>query len=368
MWGFADRHDLQSLVQQVGAVARGRGGSVVAGSPRWCVAVGITAGARLLSAVEPLIRYQRGRFRGGSAAGAGSPRYELGLQMKEDAVHRLVDVWSAGEACASLGFEAARLLDQIESQERDGHSMSERAILENAANLLCPACQLWHAGHGSRMMREAVHLMGGCGVTEDCPGFLGYQWVELQAEAAYEGPASAQRQLGAAMTNELFPDRFRGSIHDVQAIAGSHAETGARALALAMEMWLWTFQHVQHATGSANFALANVLCRLLAARSQMLGVIELQKGRYDPAILSDLCHVHAAHTAGEVGRVCAEWVYGFHRDAAWEREAFREMQDLLDGSLTGSLAAKDRAAEALTRLTIPEVPVVGPFALRGRAG
>jgi hypothetical protein len=68
-----------------------------------------------------------------------------------------------------------------------------------------------------------------------------------------------------------------------------------------------------------------------------------------------LCHVHAAHTAGEVGRVCAEWVYGFHRDAAWELEAFRDMQDLLDGSLSGSWAAKDRAAEALTRVTIPEV-------------
>jgi hypothetical protein len=32
------------------------------------------------------------------------------------------------------------------------------------------------------------------------------------------------------------------------------------------------------------------------------------------------------------------------------------MQALLDGSLTASLLAKDRAAEALTRVTIPEVP------------
>ena len=60
--------------------------------------------AKLLSAIEPVIRYRRGRFRGSAAAAPGSPRYDLGLQMKEDVVHRLVDVWATGEASASLGF------------------------------------------------------------------------------------------------------------------------------------------------------------------------------------------------------------------------------------------------------------------------
>jgi hypothetical protein len=36
--------------------------------------------AKLLSAVEPVIRYQRGRFRGAETAAPGSVRYELGLQ------------------------------------------------------------------------------------------------------------------------------------------------------------------------------------------------------------------------------------------------------------------------------------------------
>src|ERR1022692_1898936 len=81
------------------------------------VTVGLMTAAKLLSAVEPVIRYQRGRFRGGAAAALGSPRYDFGLQMKEDALHRLVDVWATGEAAASLGFAAARLFDELDPLE-----------------------------------------------------------------------------------------------------------------------------------------------------------------------------------------------------------------------------------------------------------
>src|SRR6185369_9316523 len=48
------------------------------------VTVAIMTSAKLLSAVEPVIRYHRNRFRGGSIATPGSPRYELGLQLKQD--------------------------------------------------------------------------------------------------------------------------------------------------------------------------------------------------------------------------------------------------------------------------------------------
>ena len=74
--------------------------------------------AKLLSAVEPILRYQRGRFRGGETTAPGTPRYELGLQQREDALHRLVDVWATGEASASLGFAAARLFDELDPLER----------------------------------------------------------------------------------------------------------------------------------------------------------------------------------------------------------------------------------------------------------
>ena len=82
------------------------------------VTVGLMTAAKLLSAVEPVIRYHRGRFRGGDAVAPGSVRHELGLQQREDAAHRLVDIWAAGEASASLGFAAARLFDEIDPLER----------------------------------------------------------------------------------------------------------------------------------------------------------------------------------------------------------------------------------------------------------
>ena len=43
-------------------------------------------------------------------------------------------------------------------------------------------------------MREAVSLMGGYGITEDCPGFLAHKWMDTQLEATYEGPEAVQRR------------------------------------------------------------------------------------------------------------------------------------------------------------------------------
>ncbi len=183
------------------------------------VTVGLMTAAKLLSAVEPVIRYQRGRFRGGESVAPGSPRYELGLQQREDALHRLVDVWATGEAAASLGFAAARLFDELDPLERKkdevfaaqgigGGTAQMRAfrrvqkdaleflalqaqpegtrdaqryealqadvlvqflVKDALANVLCPACKLWNTGHGATMMREAVSLMGGYGITGRMP-------------------------------------------------------------------------------------------------------------------------------------------------------------------------------------------------------
>jgi hypothetical protein len=40
------------------------------------------------------------------------------------------------------------------------------ALLDSQANVLCPACKLWNTGVGANLMREAVSLMGGYGVTD----------------------------------------------------------------------------------------------------------------------------------------------------------------------------------------------------------
>ena len=442
------------------------------------VTVGLMTSAKLLSAVAPVVMYARRRFRGGEGA-PGTPRYELGLQQKEDMLHRLVDVWATGEASSSLGFDAARLFDELDPLEKKkdeifaerklsgraalkalaaaqqdalellklsakpagsrdeprleklkGDLLVQFALLDSRANVLCPACKLWNTGHGANMMREAVSLMGGYGVTEDCPGFLGQKWMDAQLEATYEGPEAVQRlQLSLTMTNELFLAQYRDWMAEMGRIASSRPGTGACTLATAMKLWLWTLTHLQTATDadgaklyhksrqSVTFPLADALCWLLAARQFILDVLELEeKGAANPALaeglpgfvnfFTDLCHVQSARAAGEVGRICAELVYGYNRHPAWDEascnacysaeeleslegiipgidgsartcsdvteaneahalkagpcvkftglEAFVRLRAKLDGCLTGARLAKDRAAEALTKVMIPE--------------
>jgi|YelNatPaOPRAMG01_1025707.scaffolds.fasta_scaffold02211_4 alkylation response protein AidB-like acyl-CoA dehydrogenase len=442
------------------------------------VTVGLMTAAKLLSAVEPLLLYQRRRFRGGEGA-PGTPRYELGLQQKQDVLHRLVDVWAMGEACASLGFATARLFDELDpleqqkqqlftqkklsgraalkelarkqeaalelvrlasqpatdpvlqrKQELEADPLVRFVLLDALANVLCPACKLWNTGQGATTMREAVSLMGGYGITEDCPGFLGQKWIDAQLEATYEGPEAVQRlQLSLTMTHELFLAQFDQWITELRRIASERPGTGACTLATAMQLWRWTLDYTQTATDAhgaklyhkarqgVTFPLADALCWLLAARQFILDVIELEtQGATHPALtqalpglvsfFTDLCHVQAARAAGEVGRICAELVHGYRQHPAWDQatsstgyqaeelaglesvmpgidgaaraysdvtesdqsrpckagpcvrlnelETFVRLRTKLDGCLTGCRLAKDRAAEALTRVMIPE--------------
>ena len=434
------------------------------------VAVGLMTSAKLLSAVEPVIRYQRGRFRGGESIKEGSLRYEMGIQQREDALQRLVDVWAAGEAGASLGFATARLFDELDPLERQKAAlMAERGIQggraeakalhesetramellagnltgerraeleadalvnfvlrDTAANVLCPATKLWNTGQGANMMREAVSLMGGYGITEDCPGFLANKWMDAQLEATYEGPEAVQRrQLTVTMTSEVFLAQFRAWIKEMRGIASERPGTGACTVATAMTMWLWTLNYTLHAKDAdgnklyhgqrqgVTFALADALCWLMAARCQILDVQELEaKGINDsvvaeglPATLqffSDLCHVQSARASGEVSRICAELVYGYNRHPAWDSEGhkacflsdeldeyegfipgiaalatdvivdgvhpvkagpcaacvgsvdFLRLQNKLATCLTGCRLAKDRAAQTIAKVMIPE--------------
>ena len=435
------------------------------------VTVGVMTAAKLLSAVEPVIRYQRGRFRGAETATPGSVRYELGLQAREDSLHRLVDVWATGEASASLAFAAARAFDELDPLEKEMEKFydergisgmkakskllreaSDRTIalmqlsprdpgrdaltsdlllkfvkLDSLADVLCPAAKLWNTGWGAQMMREAVSLMGGYGITEDCPGFLGNKWMDAQLEATYEGPEAVQRrQLSLTMANPLFLAQFRGWIREMRQIASAHPSTGACALATAMTMWLWTLEHLQHskdadggklyqsARQGVTFPLADALCWLVAARCHILDVLRLQGHGADDAALAeglpglvnflmDLSHVQAARASGESARICAELVFGYNRHPEWDDEGmrgcwhqneldaleefmpginsygldvikndgshplkagpcvkcsgaspFQSLRTKLDVCLTGSRLAKDRAAEAISKIMIPE--------------
>jgi len=196
-----------------------------------------------------------------------------------------------------------------------------------------------------------------------------------------------------------------------------------------MQMWLWTLQYLQRtndehgqrlfhtARQGVSFPMADALCWLLASRQQVLDVLELeQQGGSHPAVavqlpallpfLTDLCHVQTARAAGEVGRICAELIFGYRRHPAWDEkdcascyvedeldaidevipgmaatahfysdvlgvdgghatkagpcahtdglEPFLRMRSKMDSCLTGAWSAKERAADALTRVAIPD--------------
>jgi alkylation response protein AidB-like acyl-CoA dehydrogenase len=395
------------------------------------VTVGVMTAAKLLSAVEPVIRYQRNRFRGAASVNPGTPRFDQGLQQKEDCLQRLVDVWATGEAAAALGMATARLFDQVDPLEKvkdqkfaeqgiasgmaqmkafrainklalefialEAKPAAERdtaryealkadplvqyTLIDAQANVLCPATKLWNTGHGATVMREAVALMGGYGITEDCPGFLGQKWMDAQLEATYEGPEAVQRrQISMTMTNEVFLALYKTWIAELRDIANKKPEIGAGTLAAGMELWLWSLEHLQagkDATGSKLFSgnrhgvvfpLCDALCWLLASRHQILDVLELEeKGTASATVaeglagyvnfFSDLAAVQAASAAGESSRICTELVFGFNAPGVGingSSDTFAKLRLAVDASLAGSRLAKDRAAEALTKVMIPE--------------
>jgi hypothetical protein len=163
----------------------------------------------------------------------------------------------------------------------------------------------------------------------------------------------------------------------------------------------------QSARQGVTFPLADALCWLLATRYFILDVMELaSRASEDRALaglaefFTDLCHVQSARAAGEVGRICSQLIFGYQAHPSWEAgeqeaysgeelleidslipgmaaaaarasgasrapkagpcarfeglEHFVRLRNRLDGCLTGSHLAKDRAAEALKQVILPE--------------
>jgi alkylation response protein AidB-like acyl-CoA dehydrogenase len=391
------------------------------------VPVALMTTAKLLSAVEPVIRYQRSRFRGGDACAADTPKFDLGLQQKQDAVVRLAEVWAAGEAGASLGFATARLFDHLDPTEKaKDAALAERGVagmraqmtalkkvqpqaveyvnllftpedkrdaerfaaldadpvvvyqaLEAEAGVMCPACKLWNTGHGATVMREAVAMMGGYGITEDCPGFLFHKWNDSQLEATYEGPECVQRrQLSITMASDIFLAYVDNYIAEMERVATTNPETGAATVAAGFKLWKHTLEYLDankdadgkklyHSNRQAvTFPLADALCPLLASRLFILDILELAaRGPENPVVaeglegylgfFGDLARIQAARAAGEAARVCANLVHGYATADA-DLDVFAALRLNLDKSLAGLGAARERAGAALTQVMIPE--------------
>jgi len=376
------------------------------------VGVGVMGAGSLMSAVEPVIRYQRTRFRGAAGVDESSPRYAQGLQMKEDATERLADVWATAEAASSLGFSISRWFDELERVQDEAKALlgkgremlkNMKAPMEKAAallaegkdpsedadvlvryvyfqavcNILCPSCKLWNTGHGADMMRQAVSLMGGYGITEDCPGFLFYKWTDMQLDATYEGPEAVQRrQISETCANPVFLARLEAWAKEAEACPKG-AENGAKALAAALRLWAWTRDFAARAKDPAGkklgasqrhgvvFPLADALAGLMAAEALREDVKRLAlEGKDHPVVgpelegyvntFNDLLGTVTADVAGEAAKLCAGIVYGFEAASAEDKAAFAALRNTLDEALAGTRLAKDRAAKCLQTVMIPE--------------
>lgn len=312
------------------------------------IPVGLMTSAKLLSAIEPVIRYQRQRFRGGDSV-EGTPRYDMGLQMNEDVLQRLIDVWCTGEAGASLGFEAAREADRFDPIERandkwcaeqgltgkkqfmamrkkepdvleylellympedqrdtarfaelDADLLVKASLGAAKANVLNPATKLWNTGYGATMMREAVTLMGGYGTTEDCPGFLGQKWMDAQLEATYEGPEAVQRRhLTLAIASPIFRKEYELMIAELETLDSPALDLGCNALAATMRLWTQSLDHIQKAkdaTGKTlyhnkrqgvTFPFVDALCWTLASYYMVKDIVELKNRGVENAVVAE---------------------------------------------------------------------------------
>ena len=298
------------------------------------VPVGLMTAAKLLSAVEPVIRYQRQRFRGAEGAKPGSVRYEQGIQQREDALHRLVDVWAAGEAASSLGFAAARLFDVLDPLEKQKTAiLKERGVAGGRAEMKAlkeseqRAIELMGLKEDRPAPRGARSRSAGAVRAEGRRGqraVPGHQALEHRPRRQHDARGRepdgrlrnhrglsrlpGQQVDGRATGSHLRRPRGRAAppvdrhhdlrsfprgvprldARDAQDRHRSHPGTGACTLASAMNLWAWTLNYLQKSTDPAGaklyhgqrqgvtFALADALSWLMASRCQILDVLELE--------------------------------------------------------------------------------------------
>ena len=315
-----------------------------------------------------------------------SPRKQMvALRKIADSVKEFIDLEYAPESER----------DQARYEELKNDTLVSYAYMEALAGILNPGVKLWCTGVGATMMREAVALVGGYGITEDCPGFLMQKWTDCQLEATYEGPEAVQRRhMTMTMTSEIFQHTMTAWVRQMQAAGKNVPGLGGYVLASAMELWLHTMEYLQAATDDdgrklyhnkrqgVTFPMADALGWLLGPYFMACDVMELiEKGPMSPTLAEgiedltgfykDLCHVQAARAAGEVARICSELVYGFQtcqcnsplgrigdqEMCSCEREdlkTFRELKAKVDMCMAGCRMARDRAGNALAEVMIPE--------------
>jgi hypothetical protein len=170
--------------------------------------------------------------------------------------------------------------------------------------------------------------------------------MDAQVEAVYLGAESVQRrQLAAAMAAPAFPSWLA-------ARAAEPRESGSLRAGLALLGWTLEFLRrarlLNDARQGAGFALADALCRLLAARALNAGVRRLHAdGSPCEGFFTDLSVVESAAAASAAAHVCTSLVFGHTGPAEEDLRSFSRLRAAVDAGLTGVPAARRRAAAFL---------------------
>lgn len=227
----------------------------------------------------------------------------------------------------------------------------------------------------------------------------------IEERGLWTDDATSRDQLFEAVTSVDFLSLVPGWIRDLREIAASRPATGACTLASALDLWLWTVKHFRALDPASGVLdeMTETVAPLLAARCLVLEIAQEGPSSAPEKVSfrSDLCQVHVARSAAQAGAACAEAVFGYRRHLSWDAEgcatcfdgdeiddlealipgmatgarmtanvveadgthprkagpcarfdgveSFTSLRRKLDGCLTGSRVARDRAAAAIAR-------------------
>jgi hypothetical protein len=188
--------------------------------------------------------------------------------------------------------------------------------------------------------------------------------MDAQIEDMYMGPSALQRRMvSAAMIDTRFLAEFQEWTTALDELA--KRRTGMRSLAAGMRLWQWTLERLRKHTDArgakqfcdarqgVTFAMANALCGVLAARSLVLDVLEME--RWSPAknsvdLFRDLSILAAGRAAAHVEQICVEVLCGYAERfpvSNAEQGTLAELRADLCVSLRGTMDARERIAEFL---------------------
>jgi hypothetical protein len=268
-----------------------------------------------------------------------------------DAPHfwlQMADLWAAGEAAASLGFLAARRCDGLDA----------RRASDPAANLFSPAAKLFASTRIAPALSRVAAAAGAGG------GELYAQIADAQVEAVYMGPEASQRRLiAAAMTAETFAAKVDAWIDELEGLKCN--APAAKNLAAGCRLWLKTLCALQEEAGSrsngvfhgagqaAEFAMADALCALLAARSLLADAAELaaSAAHEDAWIVEDLVRLASAQAVSQAVESSIGLICGGSRGAlpAGSERELAALRARACAGLTGFQYARERVAGFLSK-------------------